>query len=114
MAAAENTEITVNSDNFEETILKSKLPAMVDFFADWCGPCAQFRPVLEKFSEEHQGKILVATVNIDKNADLAAKYNVMSIPTLIFFKDGAELTRTTGFMPLDELERIANEQFGGL
>ncbi|NLZ55997.1 MAG: thioredoxin, partial [Clostridiaceae bacterium] len=78
----------VNEKNFEQEVLKNDKPVVVDFYADWCGPCRMLAPILEQLDAAVAGKAVVAKLNVDENQQLAAKYNVMSIPTLIFFKDG--------------------------
>jgi len=78
----------INNDAFENEVLKSDLPVIVDLWAPWCGPCKAIAPILETIAEEFDGKINVVKVNIDENPAIAANYNVMSIPTLLIFKDG--------------------------
>lgn len=86
-----------NSSDFEEKVLKSDKPAVVDFFATWCGPCMMAGPVIDKLSDEMGDKVLVGKVDVDENPDLAQKYGVMSIPTMIVFKGGKEVERKIGF-----------------
>lgn len=86
--------IITNKNNFEETILKSKTPVLVDFYADWCTPCKMMSPIIEEVSNEFKGKITVLKINIDECTDIAQKYSVMSIPTIILFKNG-EATKTS-------------------
>ncbi len=86
--------IITNKNNFEETILKSKTPVLVDFYADWCTPCKMMSPIIEEVSNEFKGKITVLKINIDECPDIAQKYSVMSIPTIILFKNG-EATKTS-------------------
>jgi thioredoxin 1 len=78
----------INNDAFENEVLNSDLPVIVDLWAPWCGPCKAIAPILETIAEEFDGKINVVKVNIDENPSIAANYNVMSIPTLLIFKDG--------------------------
>lgn len=86
-----------NSSDFEEKVLKADKPAVVDFFATWCGPCMMAGPVIDKLSDEMGDKVLVGKVDVDENPDLAQKYGVMSIPTMIVFKGGKEVERKIGF-----------------
>lgn len=95
----------VNQTNFEQEVLKSEVPVLVDFFATWCMPCKMFAPILEAFAEENEGKIKVVKVDVDQATPLAQKYRVMSIPTLKLFT-GEEEPRATfvGAMSQEELE----------
>ena len=78
----------LSSSDFDEEVLKSDIPVLVDFFADWCGPCKMMAPIVEQLATEYTGKLKVGQVNVDDNPDLAGKYGVMSIPTFIIFKNG--------------------------
>ena len=89
--------IQLTDQDFEEKVLKNKLPVMVDFYADWCGPCKLAAPVIEKLSETYKDKLVIAKLNVDENQVTSGKYGVMSIPTVIFFKDGKEAERMSGF-----------------
>lgn len=90
-------------NDFDE-IIKSKKPTLVDFFATWCGPCKMQAPILEKVKEKVGDKATILKVDIDKNGELAARYRVQSVPTLIMFKDGEAVWRTVGVQPQDLLE----------
>lgn len=94
--------------NFEKEVLKSKEMVLVDFNANWCGPCRMLAPILEKLSENNDS-IKIVSVNIDNEEDLATKYNVFSIPCLVLFQDGKELKRNVGFIPEEELESFIGE-----
>ncbi len=102
-------EITVTKDNFESEILKSELPVLLDFWAAWCGPCRMLAPVLEELAAEYDGKALIGKVNVDEEGELAAKFGVMSIPTVVLIRDGKEITRSVGFKPKSALIKLLEE-----
>lgn len=89
----------VSDAEFEEKVLKNEQPVLVDFWAEWCGPCKMIAPYLEELAVEFQGKITVAKVDVDKNPDNASKYGVRSIPTLILFQNGEQIDMTVGADP---------------
>ena len=89
--------IQLTDKDFEEKVIKSTTPVLVDFYADWCGPCKLAAPVIEELAEEYKGRLTVGKVNVDENSILSGKYGVMSIPTMIVFKDGKEAERASGF-----------------
>jgi thioredoxin 1 len=93
----------VTQATFEESVLKSDVPALVDFWAPWCGPCRMVGPVVEELAKEYAGKLKVAKVNTDDQPALAGSYGVRGIPTLIFFKDGQEVDRVVGAQPKSAL-----------
>lgn len=97
------SEVIVTKDNFEEEVIKSDIPVIVDFWAPWCGPCRMMGPILEKFAEEFDGKIKVAKVNVDEEAELSIQYNIMSIPALKVFKNGENTASTVGVTDRAEL-----------
>jgi len=90
--------IEISDKDFEQQVLKSSLPVVVDFWAPWCGPCRMIGPIVEKLSEEFKGKLKFCKVNVDENQQLASKYKVMSIPMLMFFKNG-QLDQSMGAVP---------------
>ena len=96
-------EIKLSTENFEKEVLKSEKPVLVDFYADWCGPCNAMAPVIEELAAELDGKAKVGKINVDENSDIAVEYNVMSIPTLIIFQNGKEEKRLVGLRDKEEL-----------
>ena len=91
--------VTLTQDNFAAEVLKASAPVLVDFWAEWCGPCKMISPVLEEIAEEQAGKIRISKLNIDDNLDVTRRFDVMSIPTLILFKDGEPQLRVIGAKP---------------
>ena len=94
--------LKVNSQNFEEEVLRSKKPVLVDFYADWCGPCKMLSPIIDQVAEENED-IKVVKVNVDDAQDLAMKYQVMSIPTLVVIKEGKEINRSVGLIDKNQV-----------
>lgn len=93
----------LNNDNFEKEVLVSPLPVVVDFFATWCTPCKMLAPVLDSVAEDYDGKVKFCRLDTDKATETAIKYSVMSIPTLILFKNGEAAAKTVGALGADEL-----------
>ncbi len=96
-------EYKFTEENFENEVLNSDIPVLVDFYADWCGPCKMMMPVVEKLAETYEGKVKVGKVNSDENNQLAAKYGIMSIPSFLIFKGGQVVDNATGAMPMEAL-----------
>lgn len=96
----------VTDADFEEKVLKSGTPVMVDFYADWCGPCKMAEPVLEELSDEYNGKLTILKINVDENQQTPPQYGVMSIPTTIVFKGGKEVGKQIGFAGKKGFEEI--------
>ena len=97
------SEITLTVDNFEEKVLKADKPVLVDFWATWCMPCRMIAPIVEEIAEETAGQAYVGKVNVDEQTELAVRYRVSSIPTLIVFENGQEQRRTVGAQDKEEL-----------
>jgi thioredoxin 1 len=97
--------VEIEEAKFEESVLKASLPVLVDFWAPWCGPCRMVAPVVEELAKEYEGKVSFVKVNVDNNQKVAGQYGVMSIPTLILFKDGKPVANVVGFRPKDELKK---------
>tara|TARA_B100000242_G_scaffold34994_1_gene20855 strand:- start:988 stop:1311 length:324 start_codon:yes stop_codon:yes gene_type:complete len=92
-----------NENDFEDEVLKSNLPVIVDFWAEWCGPCKMLTPILEELSDEMKNEINVVKVNLDENQDLALKYSIRSIPTLLLFNKGNLVDTKVGLLPKSEI-----------
>lgn len=92
-----DSAITVTDADFEEEVLKSDIPVLVDFWAPWCGPCKMAEPVINELAEEYKGKVKIGKMNVDENQEQPSKYGVMSIPTVVVFNKGKEVERKIGF-----------------
>lgn len=101
-------ELTITSLNFESEVIKSNVPVLVDFWATWCGPCRMLAPTIEKLAEESDGSYKVGKINIDDELNLAVKYKVEVIPTLMLFKDGQVVDKSVGVLSLDEIKAKFN------
>jgi thioredoxin 1 len=91
--------IELNSKNFKEEVLESSIPVLIDLWAPWCMPCRMITPIVEQLAEDNQGKLKVCKLNTDENQDIAARYGIQGIPTLLFFKGGQEVDRLVGVTP---------------
>lgn len=98
--------VVVTNDNFQKEVLESELPVLVDFWAAWCGPCKMIAPVVEEIAEEFKGQVKVCKLNVDENGETASKYGIMSIPTLILFKNGDVAGQQIGFQPKEALAQF--------
>jgi len=96
--------INLNDNNFKQEVLEAELPVLVDFWAVWCGPCLRLAPVIDRVAESYRGKLKVCKLNVDEAPQIAERYEIMSIPTIIFFKDGKAVHRVVGALSQKELE----------
>ena len=101
--------IAVNDSNFEEVVLKAEHPVLVDFLAEWCGPCKMMLPIVEEISKEFEGKITVAKVDVDSSQGTAAKFGIRNIPTILFFKGGSVVDKQVGAVPKNSLVEKINK-----
>lgn len=99
------TALHVTEKDFEAQVLRADLPVLVDFWAEWCGPCRMVAPIIEDFAGEYEGRVKVVKVDVDENPNVAMRYGIMSIPTLGVFKGGEMIDRLVGYMPKPELKR---------
>jgi len=100
--------IHLTEQNFDEALVATQGLVMVDFWAEWCGPCRAIAPVLEELAEASEGRVTLMKVNVDENSGLAARYDIRSIPTILFFKEGALVDRVVGAVPKTVLQTIVN------
>ncbi|MFP4114841.1 MAG: thioredoxin [Spirochaetota bacterium] len=99
-------EITITADNFEAEVRNSDVPVLIDFWAEWCMPCKMIAPVLEEISTEYDGKLKVGKLDVDSEGELAMKFSVQSIPTLLLVKNGEEVARKVGAVPKPAIEEL--------
>ena len=96
-------EIKITVDNFEQEVIQSEQPVLVDFWASWCGPCRMLAPAVAQIAAEYEGKIKVGKVNVDEEPELAQRFGIMSIPTVLAFKDGKKVNQSIGLVQKDKL-----------
>lgn len=99
-------EIILTNDNFEEEVLRGKTPVLVDFFATWCGPCKMIAPIIEEIAKDYEGSVKVCKLDVDNAPALATRYGVMSIPTLLLFKDGEVVSSSVGYTTKEKIEKM--------
>ena len=102
-------EVNLTTDNFEQEVIRSQLPALVDFWAPWCGPCQMIAPYIKQIAKAYAGKLKVCKINVDEASELATKYAIMSIPALMVFKEGKVMEKRVGLMKKDALEDLVKQ-----
>ena len=101
--------ITLDDSNFDQIVLQSKTPVLVDFWATWCKPCLAISPIIDELAEEYDGRITVARVDVDQNPKATSRYSIRSIPTLLIFKNGAPAAHIVGLRPKEELKQSLDD-----
>ena len=104
--------IEIDDSNFDQMVLQAKTPVLVDLWAPWCAPCRMVAPVVEELASEYEGRVSFAKLNVDQNPRTASRYGIMSIPTLLIFKDGKPISNIVGFRPKAELKRSLDAALG--
>ena len=99
-------EMKFTAENFDAEVLQADKPVLVDFYADWCGPCKMMAPAIEKLAEEYDGKAVVGKLNVDDSGEIAARYEIMNIPTLILFRNGEIVKKLVGLQNRDTLKKL--------
>jgi thioredoxin 1 len=99
----------VTSGNFENEVIKSDIPVLVDFWAAWCGPCRMLTPVIDQLAEQYAGKVKVVKLNVDENPEISGKYQILSIPTVYLFKNGSKAEELVGARPKQSFEEMINK-----
>ncbi len=104
-----STEKIFTDANFKTEVLQSKTPVLVDFWAEWCGPCKMLGPVVERLATANAGKLTVGKMNVDENQATPQQFGIQGIPTLLFFKDGREVDRVVGFQAQERIQQVIND-----
>ena len=99
-------ELKITRENFENEVMKSNIPVLIDFWAPWCGPCRMMEPIIEQLADEYEGKAKVGKVNVDEESELSQAFGVMSIPTIVLVKDGKVVKQAVGARPKAEVEAM--------
>lgn len=107
-----SNEVTLTEENFEQEVINADMPVLVDFWAEWCMPCKMVAPVLEEIADDYEGKLKVGKLNVDSEGEIAMKYNVVSIPTILLFKDGKVVNQHVGAAPKNALENLFKDEIG--
>jgi thioredoxin 1 len=102
-------EVTLTADNFDTEVLQSDIPVLIDFWAEWCGPCKMISPIVEELAGSYDGKLKVGKVNVDEEGDIASQYGIISIPTLLVFKNGEIVNKQVGAVPRPAIEALFKE-----
>jgi thioredoxin 1 len=105
---AENVQ-TFTDGNFESSVLKAGQPVLVDFWAEWCGPCKRLAPAVDALASEYTGKVTIGKLNVDENPDTTVKFNVRGIPALLLFKDGQVVDQVVGLVPKDHIKKVIDK-----
>ena len=103
-------EIILTEENFDQEVLQSEIPVLVDFWAEWCGPCKMLAPTIEELATEYLGKTKIGKLNVDQNAKVAERYGIKGIPTLILFKNGEIVEQVVGVQPREKLKELLNKK----
>lgn len=102
-------EVIITKENFEKEVINSDIPVLVDFWAAWCGPCRMLAPIIEDIAKEYEGKVKVCKINVDEESELAIRYGIASIPTVLFFKGGEIVDKSLGYVPKSRFENMLGQ-----